>query len=145
MRLLRILFVGCLIVVIWHFVGKHPIGHPEAASRDSEGFISMIEPDGADPHKVLIFGPINCPKPAGMRCTALAEALAGAGVPCVRAEDIQLMPTPDFGVDKLNAVMNNDPPIVFINGRAKANPTLEEVIEEYNAMPRPTTTPNKVY
>lgn len=32
----------------------------------------------------------------------------------------------------LNDVMKGGPPVVFINGMAKANPTLDEVITEYN-------------
>ena len=75
-----------LIVVIWHFVNGRPIisinrgapasNEPEASSAE---FTKAIEPDGAAPHKVLIIGPINCPKPAGVRCTELAAALASAG------------------------------------------------------------------
>jgi len=29
-------------------------------------------------------------------------------------------------------IMQGTPPIVFINGKAKANPTVEEIITEYN-------------
>ncbi len=32
----------------------------------------------------------------------------------------------------LNDVMKAGPPVVFIKGTAKANPTLDEVIAEYN-------------
>lgn len=32
----------------------------------------------------------------------------------------------------LNDVMKGEPPVVFIKGTAKANPTLDEVIAEYN-------------
>lgn len=33
----------------------------------------------------------------------------------------------------LNDVMRDGPPVVFINGRAKANPTIDEVITEFNS------------
>jgi hypothetical protein len=39
---------------------------------------------------------------------------------------------PAIGV-RLNSVMNGELPIVFVNGRGKANPTLEEVIAEFGA------------
>jgi hypothetical protein len=31
-----------------------------------------------------------------------------------------------------NTVMQGMPPIVYINGKAKANPTLEDVVTEYH-------------
>ena len=31
-----------------------------------------------------------------------------------------------------NTVMKGTPPIVYINGKAKANPTLEDVVTEYH-------------
>ena len=37
----------------------------------------------------------------------------------------------DAFVRRHNAVMNGEVPIVFVNGRVKANPDLDEVVAEY--------------
>jgi hypothetical protein len=152
MRLLKIIFLASLAVVILHFVNGHPIiginrGTPASnePATSPTGFTKAIEPDGADPNKVLIIGPINCPKPDGVRCTELAAALTSAGIPYARTEAVQFLPKSQLDADNLNAVMTGESPHVFIKGMAKANPTAEEVIAEYNATTRPVFTPNKVY
>ena len=140
-------------MVIWHFVGGHPLlsinrgltASSNAPESSYAGFAQLIEPNGANPRTVLIVGPINCPRPAGVRCTSLAAALDSAGVPYARTEQAQFSPSANLDGDKLSAVMNNDPPIVFINGMAKANPSADEVIEAYNAIIKPAPAQNKVY
>jgi hypothetical protein len=39
-------------------------------------------------------------------------------------------PTPEL-LDALSRVMKGNPPIVFINGTAKADPTLEDILVQY--------------
>jgi hypothetical protein len=39
-------------------------------------------------------------------------------------------------VRRHNAVMNGEVPIVFVNGRVKANPSVDDVVAEYGAAAR---------
>lgn len=63
----------------------------------------------------------------------MAQELANRGIPHVRAQNahFDLAGEDRDQVERIGSIMNGAVPIVFVNGRAKANPTLEEVVAEY--------------
>jgi hypothetical protein len=65
----------------------------------------------------------------------MAHQLASRNIPSLRSHDVSFAATnPEPGIgERLNAVMNGELPIVFVNGKGRANPTLDEVISEYGA------------
>ncbi|MGH8060836.1 MAG: hypothetical protein ACREO7_02360 [Pseudoxanthomonas sp.] len=96
------------------------------------GFVQIPAPDGQASRGIVIFAPSNCPSDAAQRAEALARHLSAQGVPYVRSENAQFgsLASQDE-VSKVMAVMNGPVPVVFVNGKAKANPTPEEVVAEY--------------
>ena len=68
------------------------------------------------------------------RADRLAAELSRNGLRVVRIQKIDFdLPNVDQAVmDRLNSIMKGKLPFVFVHGRGKANPTLEEVLAEYN-------------
>ncbi|MGA3007034.1 MAG: hypothetical protein ABSE59_04000 [Opitutaceae bacterium] len=165
MRLLKIILVAALVIAIWSVAGKHrlisigqPIPRSHQPAADSTvsiaGFVKVVHPDGVDPRSVFIYGAINrpssCPRwqpsQEGIRSDALATALAAAGIPYVRSDTIGFSSINDSDVeDRLVALQNRERPLVFVNGWAKANPSLDDIIAQYNAIVQPATKPSRVY
>lgn len=98
----------------------------------SHGFVQIPAPDGQPGRGIVIFAPRNCPSDAAQRAEALARHLSAQGVPYVRSENAEFgsLSSQDE-VTKVLSVMNGPVPVVFVNGKAKANPTPEEVVAEY--------------
>ena len=98
----------------------------------ANGFVSLpaVNDQGSG---VLVFAAQGCPLEDAARADQLAADLKSSGVPVRRTNDIGFtMTSPDPGaVQRMHAVMNGQLPIVFVNGRGKANPSLNEVLAEY--------------
>ena len=80
-----------------------------------------------------LFRPTSCPHEDAQRADSLAEDLSRKGIPVIRTHTINFnLAAPDNSVaERINSVMKGSLPIVFVRGRAKPNPTLEEVVAEY--------------
>ena len=93
-------------------------------------------PDGAARDSVLILAPLNCPREGARRADALTQRLHELGIPAVRSNHYSIARvTPDNApnVNRAAEVLkSNVIPVVFVNGRAKANPTSDEVVAEYS-------------
>ncbi len=99
------------------------------------GFVMVPPMAGADPRQVVVFAPENCPSEKAQQADDMARQLAFRNIPTLRSHDVTFTSTdmdPKIGV-RLDSVMKGELPIVFVNGRGKANPTLDEVIAEYGA------------
>lgn len=106
------------------------------ASPSPGGFVDTAMPQGAKPDTVLILAPLNCPSEAAQRAEALAAELDRMGVPHVRGDSFSLnFSNPSeqerASADRAVAVLNGTIPAVFVNGRGKANPSAQEVADEY--------------
>ncbi len=104
-----------------------------ATGPSANGFVALPTLANSSPKQVVVFAPENCPSEKAQQADELARQLASRNIPSVRSHDVSFSssdPDPAIG-SRLNAVMNGELPIVFVNGKGKANPTLEEVIAEY--------------
>lgn len=108
------------------------IGMQATQGSSSNGFREVPLPDGISAHGVVIFAPENCPAEAGQRARRLASRLSDAHIPYQQSSNatFSTLASQDEA-DRVTAVMNGPVPVVFVNGRAKANPTSEEVVAEY--------------
>lgn len=110
-------------------------GHdtPGSAAVSPSGFVPLPAVRGQSASAVLVIAAENCPHDDAQRADRLADDLSRKGLPVVRIHDVGFdLPgggTADLA--RINAVMNGTLPIVFVRGRAKANPTLDEVIAEF--------------
>ncbi|MDO5686102.1 MAG: hypothetical protein Q4G42_01735 [Neisseria sp.] len=108
----------------------------KSKTSSPSGFVSVAMPDGARPNTVIILAPQNCPSDAAQRADALARGLTQAGIPNIRSSSYTSNiadPTTEqkAALRRAVAVMEGEIPAVFVNGMAKANPSLDEVAAEY--------------
>lgn len=98
----------------------------------SSTFAEIPLPDGVQGRGVVVFTPQNCPSEAAERARRLMRRLSADGVPYRQTDSAEFSSlTTQEEANRVMAVMNGPIPIVYVNGRAKANPTPEEVVAEY--------------
>ncbi|MES3023121.1 MAG: hypothetical protein V4857_16270 [Pseudomonadota bacterium] len=108
----------------------------DQGSKSRNGFVTLPPFEGAAGGKqVVIFSPPNCPEEGAQRANALADGLSRKGIQVVRSHSANwnFEGGDQTTANKVMAVMNGDVPIVFVKGRAKANPSLDEVLAEYGS------------
>jgi hypothetical protein len=134
MKVIKLVLFLAVVGVAYQWYTHQPKTGPETLVS-ANGFIALPTLVNADPKQVVVFAPENCPKEDAQRSDALAQQLTQRNIPSVRSHDVSFTSSdPDPGIGaRLNAVMNGEFPIVFVKGRGKANPTLDEVIAEYGA------------
>jgi len=91
----------------------------------------MPTPDGQDQTIVYVIAAENCPHEDAQRADRLAAALSEEHIPVQRSHHVGFSAIHDNAeAARVNTVMNGELPIVFVHGRAKSNPTLEDVQNE---------------
>ena len=138
MGVLKLLLVVALVMVGYHWWHKHRdvFATNGAQASDEAGFVPVPQPRGTSLDRVLIFAPRDCPSAEAQRARELSQALADHGVPhgLLDQADFDLQ-SPEQAAS-VHRVMEGTIPIVFVHGRGKANPTLDEVLAEYDAAGR---------
>jgi hypothetical protein len=138
MNFTKLLLFVAVIGLGYHFWDKYQMKKEWAAARATaspNGFIPLPPPENVNPKTVLVIAAENCPKEGARRSDALAQQLASRNIPYARAHDVSftLIDGDAKFSTRLDMIMNGEVPIVLINGKGKANPTLEEVVAEYEA------------
>ena len=126
-------------VLGWQKHQQHLYAQELAAITDTHGFIEMPPPEGMNNKTVMVMAAVNCPHEAALQADWLAQQLADRGMSYQRGSHVSLS-LQQFSneeeaeplVRHFNTLMESGAPLVFINGRAKHNPDLDEVIAEYN-------------
>ena len=123
MSLLRVLLVAGIAGGVYHQATKPraPAANPAAAMPATSN--------------VVVVAAENCPKEDAQRADHLAAELTRQGIPVMRTLSVSFTITePDSGLPgRLNAIMNGPLPAVFIDDRAKSNPSLAEVVAEFKS------------
>lgn len=138
MNVLRLLLLLSIAGGAYHWWHKHKVAEMErvAMSDASDtGFVPMQRPMNTPSGAVLIFAPPNCPSATATRARALARGLEDLGIPHVVLDEAS------FDIDgsdpvlmtRFRSVMEGNGPPVFVRSRAKAAPSLDEVVAEYRA------------
>jgi len=139
MKAIKLMLVLAVPIVAYQFWTTHQQEQQQriaAVAASPNGFVPLPAVAGADPRQVIVFAPENCPSDAAQRSDAMARDLMNKSIPTMRSHDVTFTGAPEPGVqDRLNAVMNGELPIVIVNGKGKANPTLDQVVAEYMATP----------
>ncbi|HEV2612258.1 MAG TPA: hypothetical protein VGU61_18495 [Noviherbaspirillum sp.] len=139
---MNIIKLAILLAICFFGYQQWERDHKDASAgmfgNDSEresgtGFVTLPPFDGAQGKQVVIFAPENCPEDGARRADDLASQLSRMGIPVVRSQHANFSLTDSSAANKVMAVMNGEIPIVFVKGRAKANPSVDEVIAEYSA------------
>jgi len=115
------------------FQASEPRNRP--ASR--AGFVDAFQLDGINPMEMTVLMPCGCPLAAGQRGRALVEKLKAANIPVTASAEAHVRVNAhsraelDAKMDLMNRVMTGETPIVFYKGRAKNNPSFDDVLLEY--------------
>lgn len=143
MNAIKLLIVLGLIGGGYQYWKEHKEAPVETAAGpvvNGNGFTALPPVDGASTGTVLVVAAENCPSDAAQRADRLADDLSRKGIPVVRTHNANfslISVDADNSVpERITSIMNGPLPIVFVNGRAKSNPTLEEVVAEYNGAHR---------
>lgn len=135
MNLLKLILLAAVVGAGFHYWKKHDAQTDAAAlaaTASANGFVAIPLPDGMPSRGVVIFAPANCPSDAAKRADALASHLSARGIPHSRSQSADFSNLSDAAsANRVMAVMNGDVPIVFVNGKARANPSPEQVVSEY--------------
>ena len=138
MNVVRALIVICVAAGSYAYWKQHH--HPSSRGFEVQltatpgEFISLPPVEGQRPQTVFVVAAENCPHEAAQRADRLAEALSQKGIPVERTHQSRFRFTsqPDAAtVERISKIMNGPLPAVFINGRAKSNPSLDEVASEF--------------
>jgi hypothetical protein len=127
--------VAGLGFLLWHQHRANVEAAAVAALTDEHGFVSLAQPQGADPKTVWIVAAVNCPKDGARRADDLARQLGDRSMSFDRRSGVTFsLSEDDLDLyERTQKIMNSDTPIVFVNGRMKSNPELEEILAEYEA------------
>ncbi|HEY0332309.1 MAG TPA: hypothetical protein VGC74_01150 [Stenotrophomonas sp.] len=124
------------VVVAWNLLDGRTssTGVSTRAGNDimANDFTPIPMPDGMSDQGIIIFAPQNCPSDAAQRAEVMAQYLSGKGIAFTRSTSAEYGDLASREeVDQVMAVMNGPIPVVYVNGKAKANPKPEEVEAQY--------------
>jgi hypothetical protein len=118
----------------WH-VHEHNVAVRKLqASGDTYGFVPVMASSGAPQNTAIILAALNCPSAQAKRADALAAKLDELGIPNTRANNYSVANvTRDQAsmIEQTSAVLGGEIPVVIINGRGKANPSVDDVVAEF--------------
>ena len=104
------------------------------AAVNERGFATLPPVDGQNSGTVFVVAAQNCPHEDAQRADRLAEDISREGIPVQRVNTVNFsfLSAPDNStMERIDQVMTGPLPIVFVAGRAKSNPSLEEVVAEF--------------
>jgi hypothetical protein len=121
-------------VHVWHVHEQAVALRSLQASGDTYGFVPVLTAGGAPQNTAIILAALNCPSAQAKRADALAAKLDELGIPNTRANNYSVTNVTREQaplIKQTSAVLGGEIPVVIINGRAKANPSLDDVVAEY--------------
>lgn len=135
MNFIKLLLLLSLVGFSFNYWQEH-YSHNGAgeATISNYGFITLPKPTNLDTDKVIILAAINCTKEAAIRADNLADELSRRNIPYTRINRISFQNYDSSIKKNLDAVMGGPLPHVLIDGKGKANPSLNDVISEFNSI-----------
>ncbi len=110
---------------------------PGAAAKgdtlSAAGFF-LLDREAAKSPRVTVMVAPGCPRDEAQRGRALHAALQQAGIPADMSSQLQVSFTDPVEAERVQKFMGNaGNPLVIVRGWAKGNPSLQDVLAEYNA------------
>ncbi len=139
MSFIKILIVLGLAGFGYQYWTKHREGQPlavstgSAASSSSNGFVLLPGTSTTASNAVQVIAAEDCPEEAARRADSLAEQLSSKGIPVTRTHSISFTVASGDPADaqRISSIMSGELPIVLVRGKARSNPSLDEVVAEY--------------
>ncbi|MDE2420245.1 MAG: hypothetical protein KGO49_03560 [Gammaproteobacteria bacterium] len=102
----------------------------------TNGFAYLPPALGQNASKVYVVTVEGCPSEDAQRANLLAKNLMQRGIPVQQIDNVSFSYSErpdDKTMQRMTSIMQGPIPIVFINGYAKSDPSLDEVIAEYHS------------
>ena len=134
MNLLKLVLIVAVGAGAYNYWRQHQAPSTQTGARSSEnGFVPLPPVRGQSPSAVLVIAAEDCPHDDAQRADRLVDDLSRNGIPVVRIHNLtfDVQDGGNADLDRINAVMGGTLPVVFVRGRAKANPSLDQVLAEY--------------
>ncbi|HET6827655.1 MAG TPA: hypothetical protein VFH35_03165 [Ramlibacter sp.] len=133
MSWVKIVLVAAVGAGAYHYWKGEKPAPQQVAAASASGFVTLPGDSGPLSKGVHVIAAENCPEEAAQRADRLADQLAKAGLPVQRGHQasFNLGNAGPAAAQQISAVMNGELPIVFVHGKAKSNPSLDEVLAEY--------------
>jgi hypothetical protein len=135
MSVTKLLLLFSMVGAVFHFMNEHDTQSAlKTANVSPNGFVTLPAPTNLNVDMVLVLAAEDCPEEDAQRADKLADELRRRDIPFTRAHTANFdLTDPDpIVLKRLDLIMNGTLPIVFVNGRGKANPTLDEVVSEFD-------------
>ena len=126
MRIFVVLILAAAFIGSWFIWSRDPLADTPS---DAHGFIAMPLPGNHDAATVLILTPPSPASDLEQRAAALLRALQQENIPAVR--DSRYHSNDPDTRRRFDALAHQPGPIVFVRGKARANPALEDVVAVY--------------
>jgi hypothetical protein len=132
MRVLWLLLLLSIVGAALHYKYAY---HYDSDATAHHGFVALPKVVGFDESTVMVVAAENCPHEAAQRADRLAQQLRDQGIRVLRTDEVRFNPAhiDRALMERVPSVMEGAQPIVFIHGRAKGNPALDDVVAEYQA------------
>ena len=136
MKYIKVLLLVALVIAGHSLWERRSVRPAPVVTSGTSSFVDVVMPQGVPSNTVVILAPVNCPSDAARRADDLADRLSRMGIPNVRraeysAHFVDASPAQEAGLQRAVEVLKGDIPAVFVSGRAKANPTADEVATEF--------------
>ena len=134
MNIVRLLIIVGIAGAGYQYWKQHHPPVSATAETSRTGFVTLPPVDGQRSRTVFVIAAQNCPHEEAQRADRLADDLSRQGIPVQRTESAHFGfsgPPDSDTLDRINAIMTGPLPIVFVDGRAKSNPSLEDVVAEF--------------
>lgn len=121
----------------WHQNHSPQSSRSVESRADENGFVYMPPLEGQKPNTVYVVVAPDRSADA-WRAIQLADELSDKGIPVVSISRVTFLPIGlvgmnDAGVDHISTLLGGPSPVVFVDGKAKAAATLDEVQAEFRA------------
>lgn len=129
-----LLFISFAAGVYYFVEGNNIFDKISDEEKSEYGFVKLPRLKNIKSDSVIIFAPKNCTKEAARRADQLADDLKQHKISVLRSNRASFENFDISMQSKVDGVMRGQVPIVIIDNWGKANPTLEEVVSEYNSI-----------
>jgi len=133
MSLGRWILAAVVLGIGWQIWHRYQAAEQPVVAKSAIGFVKLPLPEGMDADSIVVFSPEDCPSDAARRADALVSSLASKRISVVRAHHATFDIRDQETADRVHSVMEGPIPVVFVRGKAKANPSVEEVLVEFHA------------
>ena len=100
---------------------------------DSYGFVPTLAGGNAPPNTAVVLAALNCPSVLAKRADAMALRLRELGILNTRANNYRIggvIRDQSALIEQTSAIFGGEIPVIIVNGCAKTNASVEEVVAE---------------